>query len=73
MTPMRERGIMSPMHHNFQVTLTWCAVIAAIGYDAYFCVAVIPDSWGCIGFSIQAFIGAWLWVFYGAKIGKRGP
>ena len=73
MTPMRERGIMSPMQHNFLVALTWCAVIAAIAYDAYFCIAVIPEPWGFPVFSIQAFIGAWLWVFYGAKMEKRGP
>jgi hypothetical protein len=60
---------MSPMQNNFLVTLTWCAVIAAIAYDAYFCAAVIPEPWGLVLFSIQAFIGAWLWEFYGPKNG----
>jgi membrane protein implicated in regulation of membrane protease activity len=67
MTPMRERGIMSPMQKKFLVTLTWCAVIAAIAYDAYFCAAVIPEPWGFVVFSVQAFIGASLWESYRAK------
>jgi hypothetical protein len=57
------------MQNNFLVTLTWCAVIAAIAYDAYFCAAVIAEPWGFVLWAVQAFIGAWLWVFYGAKNG----
>ena len=47
------------------------AAVLAVGslvlYDAYLCIAVIPELWGFVVWSVQAFVGAWLWEFYGAK------
>jgi hypothetical protein len=34
-----------------------------------FVLAVIPEPWGFVLWAVQAFIGAWLWLFYGAKNG----
>jgi hypothetical protein len=58
---------MSPMLNRFLVTLVAFVILLALAYDAYLCAAVIPEPWGFVVWFVQAFIGAWLWEFYGAK------